>query len=195
MKTDLVIAGVGGQGILSISTVIGLAAVSNNLNIKQSEVRGMSQRGGAVYVHLRISDKQIASDLIPLQKADLVLSVEPMEALRYVPFLSQNGWLVTNTNPFVNIGNYPDRNKLMEQLTELPNRILIDADGIAAECGSTKVSNTVTLGAAAPFINIELKELEKAIVSFFEQKGDEVVSQNIQALHTGYAMTRKAAGN
>ena len=116
MKTDIIIAGVGGQGILSIATVIGLAAVNRQLNIKQSEVHGMSQRGGAVYSHLRLSDQPIASDLIPMGKADIVLSVEPMEALRYLPYLSSGGWVVTNTTPFVNINNYPDRQVLMDEL-------------------------------------------------------------------------------
>ena len=186
MKTDIVLAGVGGQGILSITTVIGLAAVNKNLNIKQSEVHGMSQRGGAVYSHLRLSDSPISSDLIPLGKADLVLSVEPMEALRYASYLKPDGWLVTNIHPFVNIGNYPDHHSLIEQLKALKNHILIDADALASECGGTKASNMVMLGAAVPFINVELKELEKAIASIFEKKGEDVVAMNIIALQAGY---------
>ena len=186
MKTDIVLAGVGGQGILSISTVIGLAVVNRNLNIKQSEVHGMSQRGGAVYVHLRFSDQPIASDLIPSGKADIVLSVEPMEALRYVPYMKPDGWLVTNTQPFVNIGNYPDHKSLINSLNELPNRILVDADALASECGSTKASNMVMLGAAIPFINIDIYEIENAIGSIFERKGKDVITMNIRALHAGY---------
>jgi len=186
MKTDIVLAGVGGQGILSISTVIGLAVVNRNLNIKQSEVHGMSQRGGAVYVHLRFSDQPIASDLIPSGKADIVLSVEPMEALRYVPYMKPDGWLVTNTQPFVNIGNYPDHKSLINSLNELPNRILVDADALASECGSTKASNMVMLGAAIPFINIDIHEIENAIGSIFERKGKDVITMNIRALHAGY---------
>ena len=186
MKTDIILAGVGGQGILSIATVIGLAAVNNHLNIKQAEVHGMSQRGGAVYSHLRLSDQPIASDLIPLGKADVVLSVEPMEALRYIPYLKPDGWLVTNTHPFINIGNYPDQQSLMKQLNALSNRILVDADALASECGNTKASNMVMLGAAAPFINIDVKELEKAITSIFDRKGEDIVAMNIRALQAGY---------
>ena len=186
MKTDIVLAGVGGQGILSISVVIGSAALSNNLHIKQSEVHGMSQRGGAVYAHLRISDKPIASDLISLGKADVVLSVEPMEALRYLPYLKPEGWLVTNTNPFVNIANYPDRQLLINQLNELQNCLLIDADSVASDCSSAKASNMVMLGAASPFINMEIKELENAIVSVFGTKGENIVAMNIRALQAGY---------
>jgi len=186
MKTDIILAGVGGQGILSIATVVGLAAVNNHLNVKQAEVHGMSQRGGAVYSHLRLSDQPIASDLIPLGKANVVLSVEPMEALRYLPYLKPDGWLVTNTQPFINIGNYPDLQSLMEQLNALQNRVLVDADALASECGNTKASNMVMLGAAAPFINIDMKELEKAIASIFGRKGENVVAMNILALQTGY---------
>jgi len=186
MKTDIILAGVGGQGILSIATVIGLAAVNNQLNIKQAEVHGMSQRGGAVYSHLRLSDQPIASDLIPLGKADLVLSVEPMEALRYIPYLSSDGWLVTNTHPFVNIGNYPDIASLLEQLNALHNRVLVDADALASECGNTKASNMVMLGAAVPFLNMDIQEIEKALRSIFERKGEEVVAMNIRALQSGY---------
>ena len=186
MKTDIILAGVGGQGILSIATVIGLAAVNNHLNIKQAEVHGMSQRGGAVYSHLRLSDQPIASDLIPLGKADIVLSVEPMEALRYIPYLSSGGWLVTNTHPFVNIGNYPDLPSLMDQLNALQNRVLVDADALASECGNTKASNMVMLGAAVPFLNMDIHEMEKAIRSIFERKGEDVVAMNIRALQAGY---------
>ena len=186
MKTDIVLAGVGGQGILSIATVIGLAAVNNNLNLKQAEVHGMSQRGGAVYSHLRLSDQPIASDLIPMGKADIVLSVEPMEALRYIPYLAPGGWLVTNTHPFVNIGNYPDQQALMEQLNALQNKVLVDADALASKCGNTKASNMVMLGAAVPFLNMDVKEMEKAITSIFERKGEEIVAMNIRALQAGY---------
>jgi len=193
MKTDIILAGVGGQGILSIATVIGLAAVNNHLNIKQAEVHGMSQRGGAVYSHLRLSDQPVASDLIPLGKADIVLSVEPMEALRYIPYLSPGGWLVTNTHPFVNIGNYPDLPSLMEQLNALQNRILIDAETLASECGNTKASNMVMLGAAVPFLKMDLHEIEIAINSIFEQKGENVVAMNIRALQAGYNVAVSAS--
>ena len=188
MKTDIILAGVGGQGILSIATVIGFAAVNKNLNIKQAEVHGMSQRGGAVYSHLRLSDRQIASDLIPSCGSDLIISIEPMEALRYVPYLTPDGWLITNTQPFINIGNYPARESLMEQLNAVKNKVLIDADGLASQCGSIKASNMVMLGAASPFTNIEPEELEKAIATIFERKGKDTVAVNIRAMQAGYGV-------
>jgi indolepyruvate ferredoxin oxidoreductase beta subunit len=192
MKTDIILAGVGGQGILSIATVIGLAAVNNRLNIKQAEVHGMSQRGGAVYSHLRLSSQTIASDLIPLGKADIILSVEPMEALRYLPYLAPGGWIVTNTQPFVNIGNYPDLPALMNQLNALPNRVLVDADALASQSGNAKASNMVVLGAAVPFLNMDVQEMEKAIRSIFGRKGEEVVNVNIRALQAGFDVAKQA---
>ena len=109
-----------------------------------------------------------------------------MEALRYIPFLSPGGWLVTNTHPFVNIGNYPDLPSLIEQLNALPNRILVDAEALASECGNTKASNMVMLGAAVPFLHMDVLEMEKAIHSIFERKGEDIVAMNIRALQAGY---------
>jgi indolepyruvate ferredoxin oxidoreductase beta subunit len=155
MKTDIILAGVGGQGILSIAGSISMAALINDLDIKQAEVHGMSQRGGAVQSNLRISDKKIASDLIPKGKADLILSVEPMEALRYIPFLHEEGWIVTSSNPFVNIVDYPEIEDIYSKLKSYKNLVMIDSEKIASNIGSKLASNIVMLGAASPFINIQ----------------------------------------
>jgi indolepyruvate ferredoxin oxidoreductase, beta subunit len=191
MKTDIILGGVGGQGILSIAAAIGLAAVKNNLHIKQSEVHGMSQRGGDVQSHLRISDKPIASDLIPKGKADLILSVEPMEGLRYLPFLSKEGWLVTNITPFNNITDYPSLDDILGQIKSLPNHIAIDADAIAKQAGSSRSSNIVMLGAASPFIDIPYERLEDGIRQLFGKKGEELVNINLKALKAGRDFTEK----
>lgn len=185
MTNNIILAGVGGQGILSIAAAIGMAALQGNLHIKQSEVHGMSQRGGAVQSHLRVSDKPIASDLIPQGKADIILSVEPMESLRYVPYLSENGWIVTNTSPFVNIDNYPDLEAILAQIKTRKNHIAIDADKIAKEIKSARSSNIVMLGAASPFINIPFEHLEDGIREIFGRKGEEVVNVNLEALRLG----------
>ena len=126
MKTDIILAGVGGQGILSIAATIGMAALHNDLHLKQAEVHGMSQRGGAVQSNMRISDKEIASDLIPMGAADIILSVEPMESLRYLPFLKKGGWLVTNTTPFVNIPDYPEIEEVLKEIKNKWSLILIN---------------------------------------------------------------------
>ncbi len=185
MKCDIVLAGVGGQGILSIATVLGFAALENNLYLKQAETHGMSQRGGAVQSYLRLSDRPVFSDLIPYGKADLILSVEPMESLRYLPYLAPHGYVVTNITAYRNIVNYPEFELIMDEITKLPHRVAIDAEAIAKEIGHAKVSNMVMLGAATPFIDVALESLEHGIREIFGRKGEEMVTLNLQALHAG----------
>jgi indolepyruvate ferredoxin oxidoreductase, beta subunit len=185
MKNDIILSGVGGQGILSIAAAIGLAAVANDLFLKQSEVHGMSQRGGDVQSHLRLSDKPLWSDLIPFGKADLIISVEPMESLRYLPWLSKGGWLVTNSEPFINIPDYPPTRDILDEIKKIKNHIIIDADRIAKESGSVRSGNMVILGAASPFINMSFEWLEEAIRNLFRRKGGEIVEINLKALRAG----------
>lgn len=191
MKNDIILAGVGGQGILSIAAAIGLAAIKSNLHIKQSEVHGMSQRGGDVQSHLRISDQPIASDLIPAGKADLIISVEPMEGLRYLPFLGNNGWLVTNITPFNNIPDYPETDELIKQIKTVKNHIAIDADKIAKEVGSSRASNIVMLGAASLFLDMPFENIEEGIRQLFGRKGEEIVELNLKALRAGREFSEK----
>lgn len=185
MKKDIILAGVGGQGILSIAATIGTAAINTGINIKQAETHGMSQRGGDVQSHFRLSDKAIASDLIPLGKADMILSVEPMESLRYLPYLSPEGWLITNTKPLINIPNYPEEEAILAEIKKIDNHIAINADQIAKDLGNAKAANIVMLGAASEFIGIEYAELENALRVIFKKKGDEVINANINALKAG----------
>lgn len=185
MNTDIILSGVGGQGILSIATIIGAAAISDNLYIKQAEVHGMSQRGGDVQSNLRISSTPIASDLIPLGKADLIISLEPMEAMRYLPYLKKDGWVITNTEPFVNIPDYPDLDTLMQRIEALPHHVALDVAAIASEASSPRAANIVLLGAAAPFLGIDIAKIEDGIHSVFARKGDDIVEMNIKAFRAG----------
>lgn len=185
MKKDIILAGVGGQGILSVAAVIGLAAIEENLYVKQAEVHGMSQRGGAVLSHLRISDHEIYSDLIPYGKADMILSVEPMEALRYLPFLSSGGWLITNAAPYINIPDYPDIDNLLNEIRALPHSLAIDADSAACELKAPKSSNIIIVGAASPYLDISYESLEKGIKKIFSKKGSDVINLNLRALSIG----------
>ena len=191
MKKDIILAGVGGQGILSIAAIIGYAAVQTGLYLKQAEVHGMSQRGGDVQSNLRLSDKPIASDLIPHGKADMILSVEPMESLRYLPFLSPEGWLVTNTKPFINIPDYPAEEDIMAEVKKLPHHVALDAESIATELGTIKAANMVMLGAASPFLGLEYDKLKDAIRFFFGKKGQELIDLNLKALEAGREFTKK----
>ena len=185
MKLDIILSGVGGQGILSISTIIGEAAVKKGLYLKQAEVHGMSQRGGEVQSHLRISDKPIYSDLIQKGKAHLIISVEPLESLRYVSYLSEDGWLITNTNPFINMANYPNIDEVLREVQKRPNHIMLDATKIAKDLGSQLTMNIVMLGAAANFMPIDFADLQEAIKTIFANKGDKIVEMNLNALKAG----------
>lgn len=190
MKKDIILAGVGGQGILSIATVIGEAALKEGLLIKQAEVHGMSQRGGDVQSNLRISSQEIASDLIPKGCADLIISLEPMEALRYLPYLSKDGWIVTNTEPFVNISNYPEMEKITAELKLVKNVIMVDVDTLAKEAGNARGANIVLLGACSHLLGIEPSKFEEGIRRIFGRKGEEIVEMNIKAFKAGQSAAR-----
>ena len=186
MKRDIILSGVGGQGILTIATIIGSAALEEGLYLKQAEVHGMSQRGGDVQSNLRIADRPVVSDLIPTGTADLIISLEPMEALRYLPMLSAGGWVVTNTVPFVNIDNYPAEAELQAALAALPHAITLDVDALAREAASPRSSNIVLLGAAAPLLGLEPEALEEGIRRIFARKGEAVVNANLEAFRAGF---------
>jgi indolepyruvate ferredoxin oxidoreductase beta subunit len=185
MKKDIILCGVGGQGILSIATIIGEAAMNDGLYIKQAEVHGMSQRGGDVQSNLRLSSEPIQSDLIPLGAADVIISMEPMEALRYLPFLSKDGWIITSSAPFVNIPNYPDIEVVKGDLQRLPHVIMLDIEQAAKDNGVPRSANVILLGAAQQALGIEYGKLEQAIRSVFGRKGEAVVEANIKALAIG----------
>lgn len=186
MKTDIILCGVGGQGILSIATIIGEAAINEGLYIKQAEVHGMSQRGGDVQSNLRISSKPINSDLIALGQADVIISMEPMEALRYLPYLNKKtGWIITSSVPFVNIPNYPDMENIKAEYGQMGNVRFIDIEAMAKENEVPRSANVILLGAALHALGLGQEQLEKAIRSVFGRKGDAVVDANIKALKLG----------
>ncbi len=192
MKEDIILAGVGGQGILSIATVIGNAAVKQNLNLKQAEVHGMSQRGGDVQSHLRLSSSPISSDLIPHGECDLIIAMEPMEALRYLPWLSKKGWIITATAPFVNIPDYPDIEAVKAELGKAGNVIALDADALAKEAGSPRSANMALLGACASVLGIlDADALRDGIRAIFGRKGEAIVEANIKAFDAGLEFAGK----
>jgi len=185
MKKDIILAGVGGQGILTIAAIIGQAAIKRGYYMKQAEVHGMSQRGGDVQSHLRISDQPIWSDLIPFGSADMILSVEPMESLRYLPYLAKDGWIIANRTPFKNISNYPDENEVYTQIARHPQHVIIDADSIAKEVKANRAMNIVMLGAAVRYLGFPAEELQQAIRDIFSRKGEAIVETNLRALQAG----------
>jgi len=190
MKQDIILAGVGGQGILSIAFVIDNAALADGLRFKQAEVHGMAQRGGAVQSHLRLSSERIWSDLIPKGEADLILSVEPLEALRYFDYLKPGGTVVTSSTPYKNIPDYPDLDKVLGAVRKAGRSVIVDSEKIAKEAGTSKAQNIVMLGAASPFLALKEASLRSLIEALFKPRGPVMVEANLKAFELG----RAAAG-
>lgn len=186
MKKDIILCGVGGQGILSVATIIGEAATKAGVNLKQAEVHGMSQRGGDVQSNLRLSTETIYSDLIPQGGCDLIISMEPMEALRYLPYLSKDGVVVTSNKPFVNIPNYPEEGALFAELNALPNVVQLDIEQVAKDAGNPRGANVVLLGMAAKYLGIlSTDQLREAVATIFARKGEKVVEANLKCFDKG----------
>lgn len=185
MKFDIVLAGVGGQGVLSLSAIIASGAMKEGLYVKQSEVHGMAQRGGAVLANLRLSDKPVASDLIPKGSAALILSMEPLESLRYLAYLRPDGALITSTTPVVNIPDYPDLDTLLGKIRTIPGAMLVDSDKLAKTAGSARASNMVIVGAASHLLPVKVETMEHYIEDMFKRKGDQVVEANLKAFRAG----------
>jgi indolepyruvate ferredoxin oxidoreductase beta subunit len=192
MKQDIILAGVGGQGIISIAYVIASAALEEGLEVKQAEVHGMSQRGGAVQSHLRLSQDRIWSDLIPQGEADLVLSAEPLEALRYLDYLRPDGMVIISRVPFVNIKNYPAVETLLNKIREIPRYLIIDSEKLAKEAGSSRTQNMVLLGAAAGRLMVKEESLIRFIKALFERHGENIVAANLKAFALGQAVAAAA---
>jgi len=185
MKCDVILAGVGGQGVLSVAAIIAQAAVTEGLGVRQSEVHGMAQRGGAVLAHLRIANKPITSDLVPRGGADLILSMEPLESLRYTSWLCPEGALVTAAEPLENIPDYPDIEKVLTAVKAFPLYRIVKAAGLAKETGLAKSVNMVMVGAASAFLPIAVETLEETIEKMFASKGPAAIEANKKAFNLG----------
>jgi indolepyruvate ferredoxin oxidoreductase beta subunit len=187
MNYDIVLAGVGGQGVLSIAAIIAGAAMDQGLKVRQSEVHGMAQRGGAVSAHLRISDAAISSDLIPSGGADMILAMEPVESLRYLSFLKPGGVIVAAAEAFVNIPDYPDLSLILKTIAAFPRQRVVAAIDLARKAGSARAVNMVIVGAASPFIPVEPRLMEAGIARLFGAKGKSLVETNLAAFAAGRA--------
>jgi indolepyruvate ferredoxin oxidoreductase beta subunit len=186
VKRDIVLAGVGGQGILTLAVLIANAAMREGLNVRQAEVHGMSQRGGAVDAHVRLSDGLLFSDLVPKARADLILATEPLEALRHLDYLSPSGLIVTNSVTVENIPDYPPREELMQLLQGCGRKVyLIDAGAVAKEAGSARAQNVVLLGAASEFVGLRPESLQGAVSERFANKKKTLADMNLRALRLG----------
>ena len=147
----------------------------------------MSQRGGDVQSNLRLSSDPIYSDLISKGGADIIISLEPMEALRYLPYLKEEGWIVTSSKPFVNIPNYPEIEEVIKHIEAIPHHVLLDVEALAKEAGAPlQAANMVLLGAAIPMLGINYNKIVEGVKRIFARKGEAVVAANLAAIEAGY---------
>ena len=185
MNADIILAGVGGQGILSVAEIMADVAVLEENEVKYCETHGMAQRGGSVMAHLRIADHPIHSDLIPRGVADMILSLEPLEALRYLEFLGPTGMIVTAAECVHNFDNYPDEERLLAHLHALPQTCVVEAETLARRAGSTLAANMVMAGAASRHLALDPALIETRIAQYFARKGPRVVEVNLSAFRLG----------
>ncbi|HVL68260.1 MAG TPA: indolepyruvate oxidoreductase subunit beta [Vicinamibacterales bacterium] len=185
MKFDVIVAGVGGQGVLSLSSILAAAALNGGLFVKQSEVHGMAQRGGAVTAHLRLSSTPVHSELVALGSASMILSLEPLEALRHLEYLAPGGAVVTAVDPVRNIPNYPALDELVAAIRLLPSAVEVEAAALARRAGLARATNMVMAGAAAPWLPLRPDDLESCIRMLFASKGPVVVERNLAAFRAG----------
>lgn len=192
MKIDIIFAGVGGQGIISAAAMVVQTATKLGLNAKQNEVHGMAQRGGSVVCFVRISDEEISSNTIPKGQADFIFATEPMEAIRYIDYISPNGTVITNDTPFINIPEYPDTDKLLGFLKNESNAIIIDGKRLNEEISNPKVANTAVLGVLIPRLGIN--KMEETFIELielrFKSKGDKIIELNKKAYWWGKKITQ-----
>lgn len=187
VRCDIVLAGVGGQGVLTAAGILAETGRRAGLTVKQGEIHGMSQRGGAVTANLRMADGPVASDLVGRGSAGLILSLEPVEALRWLPWLADDGVVVTSTSPVENIPDYPRLEQVLTELGRLPRVVLVDADPLAREAGSAHANNVVVLGAAASFLPFPAADLRACVEDLFAARSEKLRALNLRAFDAGVA--------
>lgn len=189
---DIILSGVGGQGVLSLATVIAAAAKNAGWHVRQSEVHGMAQRGGSVLAHLRMGRQPVPGDLIPRGRADLILAMEPLEALRYTDYLKSDGALISSSEPFVNIDDYGDVERFLAVLRTVPRSCILPASELGKAAGNARSANLVLVGAASVFMPLSPADLDGAIATIFGRKGQEMVDLNRRALASGVEAARSS---
>ncbi len=186
MTKSVMIVGVGGQGSLLASTLLGKLLVNEGYDVKVSEVHGMSQRGGSVVTYVRFGEK-VYSPIIDMGTADAIISFEKLEAGRWAPYLKEGGVIITNTQqidpmPVVTgAATYPVN--ILEELESKVNVVSLDALSLAEEAGSARAVNIVLMGRLAKTLDIPYESWEKALKSVVKPQ---FVDINLKAFSLGY---------
>jgi len=199
-ELNILLGGVGGQGVILMSELLGQAAIQEGLDIQGSEVLGMAQRGGPVFSNIRIGS-DIYAPLTPQGKCDILVAIEPSEALRYVRELSQSSLVIINTRelkPYtVSIGEsgYPELSAILEKVRKVSQNIItLDATKIAEQAGNTLAANTVMLGAlfGSSKMPIKVETIKGLIKNHVPQNA---IGINLIAFNLGYEAVSKELGN
>ncbi|MBE6725714.1 MAG: indolepyruvate oxidoreductase subunit beta [Ruminococcaceae bacterium] len=195
MSKNIMIVGVGGQGTLLASKILGRAAMDSGMDVKVSEVHGMSQRGGSVVTYVRVGD-EVYSPVIGRGDADVILSFEVLEAARWLPNLKNGGTLVTSTqqiNPMpviIGAAVYPEG--LVDDMKALGVDVrAFDAPAIAEEAGSARAANVALIGLAADVLGFDHDVLRNAVAACVPAKALDV---NLKAFDTAAALAAEAKG-
>ncbi len=186
--TNIVICGIGGQGIILASNVLCTVAFSEELDVKKSEVHGMAQRGGSVITHVRFG-KKVYSPLIEEGTSDFILAFEPLEALRYSPYLEKNGIMIVNDHEIppmsvlVGAAQYPQG--IDRKLKRQGKTHFVDATSIGLELGNVRTVNIILLGVLSKFLDFKQESWEEAIKKNVKER---FVELNITAFHRGQSL-------
>jgi len=194
---NVIICGVGGQGVVLMSELLGNAAVKDGLDVRGSEVLGMAQRGGSVFSNIRIGS-EVYAPLTPEGRCDILIAVEPSEAMRNIVYLSESSLVFLNTRKvvpftvFLGKSGYPSLHEIVEKLTKVSGRVIpLDAAQIAEEAGNPLSTNVVMLGALFGTGRMPIKiETMKAVIR--TRFPDRAASVNITAFELGYHVSRQA---
>ncbi|WP_456467889.1 indolepyruvate ferredoxin oxidoreductase subunit beta [Archaeoglobus sp.] len=194
MKLNVVIVGVGGQGALTTSGILARAAMKAGLNVITAETHGMAQRGGSVEVHVRIGD--VKAPLIPEGKADVMIALEPSEALRYSKFLNSKSIVILNTKKIIppsvtaGTGTYPELDEILTELRKITPRVIaVNASEIAEKAGNILATNVVVIGMLLGYFPMPFK-IEHVEEVIREVMPDKIVDLNLRALKMGYESTK-----
>jgi indolepyruvate ferredoxin oxidoreductase beta subunit len=197
MEYNIIISGIGGQGVLTVARILGEAALYSGIKVRMSEVHGLSQRFGSIFAHVRMGD-QVYGGLVPMGKGNMLLALEPAESLRYMHYMKKGGALVLNKNPIeppqVSMGlfNYPNLLKIKDIAAEkFGLRVIeVDAKKIAAEAGGELAQNSAMLGAALEIPGFPLTR-EAIVYAVRKVISSRYADINIKAIDLGSEETKK----
>lgn len=183
--SGVIVAGVGGQGAITVSQLILGAAWKSGYYTLQSEVHGMSQRGGSVNAQILFDKKEVTSPVIMEGRGDLLIGLEPLETLRYLNLLDEGAFVISSVSPIKNMMTYPEIGKIIAELKKIPGVLLIDTEKLSVELDNKNAGNMILLGVASKHLPFEDNTWYEVINERFEGKSEVLIKKNIEAFEYG----------